>query len=135
MQVNHVDSTCGSGCCGLLLLCIQGDAKRFLLEEVTNGETDVKPNKQPEKSSSKGNPILGSMLTVYANNKNKESITSDEDNHNEDDKNESYKSNGNLQDQIVRRRSELICILVLNRDSVAKYVTIGLYHAHLQCFL
>ena len=89
MQVNHVDSTCGSGCCGLLLLCIQGDAKRFLLEEVTNGETDVKPNNQPEKSSSKANPILGSVPTVYANNKNKESNTSDEDNQSEDDKNES----------------------------------------------
>ena len=95
MQVNHVDSTCGSGCCGLLLLCIQGDAKRFLLEEVTNGETDVKPNNQPKKSSSKGNPILGSVPTVDANNKNKESNTSDEDNNSADDKNESYKSYGN----------------------------------------
>ena len=75
MQVNHVDSTCGSGCCGLLLLCIQGDAKRFLLEEVTNGETDVKPNNQPKKSSSKGNLILGSVPTVDANNKNKETNT------------------------------------------------------------
>nr|POF11144.1 hypothetical protein CFP56_33224 [Quercus suber] len=80
LKVNHVVSTCGSGCCGLLLLCIQGDAKRFLLEEVTNGETDVKPNNQPKKSSSKGNPILGSVPTVDANNKNKESNTSDEDN-------------------------------------------------------
>ena len=26
---------------GLLLICIQGDAKMFLLEEVTNGATDV----------------------------------------------------------------------------------------------
>ena len=103
MQVNHVDSTCGSGCYGLLLLCIQGDAKRFLLEEVTNGETDVKPNNQPEKSSSKANPILGSVPTVYANNKNEESNTSDEDNHSEDDKNESYESNGNPSGSLTER--------------------------------
>nr|POF21263.1 hypothetical protein CFP56_27040 [Quercus suber] len=83
------------GACGLLLLCIQGDAKRFLLEEVTNGATDVKPNDQPEKSSTKGNPKLGSLPTVDANNKNKESNTSDEDNYSEVDKNESYKSYGN----------------------------------------
>ena len=98
--------------CGLLLLCIEGDAKRILFNLVADGATDVKPNNQPEKSSTKGNPKLGSVPTVDANNKNKESNTSDEDNDSEDDKNESYKSNGNLQDQIVRRRSELICILV-----------------------
>ena len=62
---------------------------------MTNGETDVKPNNQPKKSSSKGNPILGLVPTVDANNKNKESNTSDEDNNSEDDKNESYKSYGN----------------------------------------
>ena len=83
------------GACGFLLLCIQGDAKRFLLEEVTNGATDVKPNNQPEKSSTKGNPKLSSVPTVDANNKNKGSNSSDEDNDSEDDKNESYKSYGN----------------------------------------
>nr|POE57266.1 hypothetical protein CFP56_01915 [Quercus suber] len=103
LKVNHVDSTCGSGCFGLLLLCIQGDAKRFLLEEVMNGETDVKPNNQLEKLSSKGNPISGLVPTIYASNKNKESNTSDKDNHSEDDKNESYKSNGNPSESSTKR--------------------------------
>uniref|UniRef100_A0A2N9EPL1 Uncharacterized protein n=1 Tax=Fagus sylvatica TaxID=28930 RepID=A0A2N9EPL1_FAGSY len=69
---------------GLVLLCVQSDAKRFLLEEVTNGATDVKPNNQPEKSSTNGNPISGSVPTVVGNNANSE-----------DDKNENYGNYGN----------------------------------------
>ena len=122
MQVNHVDSTCGSGCCGLLLLCIQGDAKRFLLEEVTNGETDVKPNNQPKKSSSKGNPILGLVPTVDANNKNKESNTSDEDNNSEDDKNESYKSYGNPSGSSTERHHLYITTCLPTRPDCEKKV-------------
>ncbi|KAL4636599.1 hypothetical protein ACB092_03G020400 [Castanea dentata] len=81
--------------CGLLLICIQGDPKRFLLEELTNGATDLKPTNQPEKSSTKGNPLLGSVPTVDANNKNRDSNISNKDNNSEDDKNESYGSHGN----------------------------------------
>nr|POE66800.1 hypothetical protein CFP56_70738 [Quercus suber] len=81
--------------CGLLLICIQGDAKRFLLEEVTNGATNVKPTNQPEKSSTKGNLLSESVPTVDANNKNKDSNISSEDNNSEDEKNESYGSYGN----------------------------------------
>jgi hypothetical protein len=69
---------------GLVLLCVQSDAKRFLLEEVTNSATDVKPNNQPEKSSTNGNPISGSVPTVVGNNANSE-----------DDKNENYGNYGN----------------------------------------
>ncbi|KAM4118907.1 hypothetical protein ACJW30_03G018400 [Castanea mollissima] len=81
--------------CGLLLLCIEVDAKRILLEEVINGATDVKPNNQPEESSSMGNPISGSVPTVDANNENTASNSSDKANKSEDDKNESYGSYGN----------------------------------------
>ncbi|KAL0000577.1 hypothetical protein SO802_014358 [Lithocarpus litseifolius] len=121
-MVNHVDSTCGSGCCGLLLLYVQGDAKRFSLEEVTNGETDLKPNNQHEKSSSKGNPVLGSVPTAYANNKNKESNTFDEDDHSEDDKNESYKSNGNPSGSLIERHHLYITTCPPTRPDCEKKV-------------
>ena len=80
---------------GLLLICIQGDAKMFLLEEVTNGAADVKPSNQPEKSSTKGNPLSGLVQTVDSDNKNKDSNISNKDNNSEDDKNESYGSYSN----------------------------------------
>ena len=81
--------------CGLLLLCIEGDAKRILFNLVADGATDVKPNNQPEKSSTTGNPISGSVPTVDANNENTASNSSDKDNKSEDDKNDSYGSYGN----------------------------------------
>uniref|UniRef100_A0A7N2L5K4 Phytosulfokine-beta n=1 Tax=Quercus lobata TaxID=97700 RepID=A0A7N2L5K4_QUELO len=78
--------------CGLLLLCIEGDAKRILFNLVADGATDVKPNNQPEKSSTMGNPISGSVPTVDANNENTANNSSDKDNKSEDDKNDSYGS-------------------------------------------
>ncbi|GLT72872.1 hypothetical protein SLA2020_447690 [Shorea laevis] len=74
---------------GLLLLCFQGDAKRFLLEEVTKGKT-----RGVDSSPTDVKPITGSTPTAVANDK---SNTSNKDNNNseDDETNDSYGSYGN----------------------------------------
>jgi hypothetical protein len=71
-----------------LLLCFQGDAKRFLLEEVTKGKAGVDSSPADVKPTVNGSPLTGSAPTVVANAKN-------DNNSAEDDKNESYGNYGN----------------------------------------
>ncbi|GLT64119.1 hypothetical protein SLA2020_366300 [Shorea laevis] len=73
---------------GLLLLCFQGDAKRFILEEVTEGKSGG-----VDSSPTDVKPVTGLTPTAVAND---ESNTSNKDNNkSKDETNESYGSFGN----------------------------------------